>query len=299
MSTGTVFDIQRFCTHDGPGIRTTVFMKGCPLDCWWCHNPESKSRQRELFYTPHLCIACGYCASVCPAGAHSITDAGHAFDRDKCRLCLQCAEKCFAGSLEVAGREMTAVQVVAEVEKDRIFYEESGGGMTLSGGEPTAQFEFTREILEGARTMGIHTSVETCGFGVSARFVELVPLADLFLWDIKDTDESRHAENTGVPLAPILENLRLVDQVGGTTVLRCPLIPGVNLNDSHLDGLARIYGSLSNCLGIELLAYHALGDSKRARLGLPPSAFPNTEPDEDRLSAARSYLLAKWDIQAL
>jgi glycyl-radical enzyme activating protein len=298
-SAGPVFDIQRFCTHDGPGIRTTVFMKGCPLDCRWCHNPESKSRHRELFYTPHLCIGCGYCASVCPSGAHSISEEGHTFDRNKCRLCLQCAERCFAGSLEIAGREMTADQVLAEVEKDRVFYEESGGGMTLSGGEPTAQFEFTRAILEGARTSGIHTSVETCGFGASQRFADLVPLVDLFLWDIKDTDEVRHAENTGVPLAPILENLGLVDQAGGPTILRCLLIPGVNLADSHLDELARIYRSLSNCQGIELLAYHSLGNSKRGRLGLPPSAFPGTEPDEGRLSAARSYLLAGWGIHAL
>ncbi len=297
MATGTIFDIQRFCTHDGPGIRTVVFLKGCPLDCAWCHNPESKRRQPELFYTPRLCIGCGKCVAVCPEGGHSLTQDGHAFDRIMCRACMTCADGCFARALEVAGKEMTPREVIAEVEKDRVFYEESGGGLTLSGGEPLAQFEFTRQILEGGEKL--HTCIETCGFGPSERFLEIVPLVDLFLWDIKDTDEARHEANTRVPLAPILENLRRVDEAGGVTILRCLLIARVNLTEEHLDRLAAIYRSLRNCRGIELLAYHALGDSKYARLGITRYPDPFREPSAEDMSAAKEYLLTTHGIETL
>lgn len=219
-----------------------------------------------------------------------MADECHVYDRHKCALCFECAEVCYSGALAVAGSDITAEQALAEVEKDRVFYEESGGGMTLSGGEPTAQIEFTRAILEGARSASIHTCIETCGFGPADRFAELVPLVELFLWDIKDTDETRHLANTGVPLPPILENLRLVDEAGGTTILRCLLIPVVNLTEYHLDGLAQIYRSLSNCQGIELLAYHPFGDSKRARLGLAASDLACDAPTEEQISRAREYL---------
>lgn len=294
---GTIFDIQRFCTHDGPGIRTVVFLKGCPLDCAWCHNPESKHRRRELFHTPRLCIGCGKCVALCPEGAHRMTEERHVFDRAMCRECMTCAEGCYARALEVAGREMTAEDVIAEVEKDRVFYEESGGGMTLSGGEPLYQFEFTRAILQGAG--GLHTCVETCGFGPSRHFLEIVPLVDLLLWDVKDTDEARHEANTGVPLAPILDNLRAVDEAGGVTILRCLLIDGVNLDERHLDRVAGIHRSLRNCRGIELLRYHALGESKHARLGIERTSDSLREPTPEQMDTAKEYLLDRHGIRAL
>lgn len=183
---GLVFDIQRFCTHDGPGIRTVVFLKGCALDCPWCHNPESKSSHPELFYTPSLCIACGKCVEVCPAQAHVIQDGMHGFDRRKCIVCLRCSEACPALALETAGKEMTPEQVMAVVERDRVFYDESGGGITISGGEPTVQFEFTKKLLQAARESKFHTCIETSGVGAGEKYLELLPLVDLFLWDIKE-----------------------------------------------------------------------------------------------------------------
>jgi len=298
MVTGTVFDIQRFCTHDGPGIRTVVFLKGCPLDCAWCHNPESKRPHAELFYNPQLCIGCGNCVSACPLGAHEVVNGVHEFDRAKCRLSLRCADTCYSGALEAVGRELSVEEVMAEVAKDRIFYEESGGGLTLSGGEPMAQFGFTRALLRSAKSAGIHTCMETCGFGPARRFREVVGLVDLFLWDIKDTDSERHRANTGAPLERILENLRLMDAAGGKTILRCPLIPEANLREEHLDAIAALYRSLANCAGIELLPYHPFGGSKHTKLGVSEAGASFTEPTEDQMSAAREYLLDRWGIDA-
>lgn len=299
MGVGVVFDIQRFCTHDGPGIRTVVFLKGCVLDCAWCHNPESKSRHPELFHNADLCIACGRCVEVCPAQAHSVLNGRHTFDRRGCVLCMRCADACPALALEATGREMTAEQVIAEVEKDRVFYEESGGGLTLSGGEPMAQFEFTRELLRLARSAGIHTCVETSGFGPAERFAEIVPLVDLFLWDIKDTDRQRHESNTGVDCDVILDNLVQVDRAGGRTELRCIVLNGVNLEEAHLDRLVEIQASLENCLGIELLAYHTLGDSKHARLGLRTRADSSWTPTEEQVAVAKAYLAGKWTDRSI
>lgn len=296
MGVGVVFDIQRFCTHDGPGIRTVVFLKGCTLDCAWCHNPESKSPHPELFHNADLCIACGRCIEACPAKAHEIVDGKLVFSRARCSRCMRCAEACPAGALETTGREMTVEQVIAEVEKDRVFYDESGGGMTLSGGEPMSRFAFARELLTAARSAGLHTCFETSGFGKPERFAEIAPLVDLFLWDIKDTDSQRHITNTGVPLDPILSNLKLIDQSGGKTVLRCVMLNGVNLIDSHLDRLAEIHGALSHCRGVELLPYHALGDSKHARLGRRAKSDPAWTPSDEQIAAARTYLQERWGL---
>lgn len=271
MARGVVFDIQRFSTHDGPGIRTTVFLKGCPLDCVWCHNPESKRFEPELLYTPMLCIGCGSCVERCPESAHAMVDGAHVFDRSRCRACLSCVTTCHAQALETTGREMTSGAMLAEVEKDRVFFQESGGGLTMSGGEPTAQIGFTLEVVSRAKAAGLTTCLETCGFGRPVDFLSLVPHVDLFLWDLKDTDEIRHLANTGVPLRPILENLRTVDRAGGVTILRCIMVPGVNVDDDHLRRIGAVRDELANCLGVELLEYHPLGAAKQERLGRPRS----------------------------
>jgi glycyl-radical enzyme activating protein len=295
---GLVFDIQRFCIHDGPGIRTTVFLKGCPLDCAWCHNPESKAFHPELFYTPHLCIGCGKCVDDCPAGAHAMADKMHVFDRSRCVSCLKCVERCPSRALEAAGREMTVEEVIAEVERDRVFYDESGGGMTISGGEPMAQFEFTREILRSAKQAGLHTCVETSGIGPAERYIEIVPLVDMFYWDLKDTDPARHLANTGVALEPILANLRAVDEAGGATFLRCIMLAGMNMTEAHLDGIIGVYRSLSNCRGVELLEYHQLGNSKLERLGLAPPNDSSLIPDPDELAAARERVNCEFRVMS-
>jgi pyruvate formate lyase activating enzyme len=292
--TGLVFDIQRFCIHDGPGIRTTVFLKGCPLECQWCHNPESQSPETELFYTPVLCIGCAGCVAVCPKGGHRVIDGVHTVDRTDCILCLGCAEACPTGAVEGVGRQVTVAEVMDEVVRDRVFYEQSGGGLTLSGGEPLAQPEFSAGLIEAAKEGGIHTCLETCGFGGRERVLGLARRSDLLLWDLKDSDKERHRAMTGVPLEPILDNLKAVDAAGCPTVLRCILLEGVNLGDAHLRGIADTYGQLSHCRGVELLAYHALGRSKLDRLGrpVPEGQAPSDPwvPTDERMAWARAQL---------
>ena len=284
MPTGLVFDIQHFAIHDGPGIRTTVFLKGCPLRCLWCHNPESQAAGMEIFYLPEKCIGCRACEQVCPEGAHHFDSDGHHLDRALCVRCGACAQECYSGGLERVGQEMSVEAVLADVLKDQPFYDTSGGGLTVSGGEPMQQFDFTRDLLRAAKGAGLHTCLETSGCSSRERFLEVAPLVDLFLFDIKETDPELHRQFTGVTNEAIRSNLVDLDRSGASLVLRCPLIPGFNDRPEHLAGISELANQLHNVLEIHLLPYHPLGTSKSQRLGKTPTLTQMSIPDASRVS---------------
>jgi glycyl-radical enzyme activating protein len=267
MSIGRVFDIQRFCVHDGPGIRTTVFLKGCPLKCRWCHNPEGISVAPVLSFMAARCIGCGACVRACPNGAHVIEGSEHKLLRGQCAACGRCAAECPTSALELVGREMTVDEVMKVVISDEAFYRTSGGGMTLSGGEPTLQMDFCIALCEAAKKSGIHCCIETCGFGERLDLKRLAGVVDLFLFDVKETDPARHMEYTGVSNETILRNLRTLHGLGAGIVLRLPLVPGLNDRPEHSAAVEQLAASLPGLRGVERIPYHPMGLSKLARFG--------------------------------
>lgn len=264
---GIIFDIQRCSLYDGPGIRTTVFLKGCPLRCKWCHNPESQDYQPEIMFFEEKCAFCSACTAACKAGSHNIADGKHIYDRSRCEKCGLCVKTCPYEVLQWKGKELGIDEVLSEVEKDWDYYLNSGGGVTLSGGEPMAQFEFALALLSAVKTMGIHTCMETCGFAPLENFKRILSQVDIFLFDYKATNPEIHKELTGVTNDLILSNLDHIYSNGRPIILRCPLIPGVNDSDEHLWGIARLSDKYPNLAGIEIMAYHNMGISKAKRIG--------------------------------
>ena len=259
--TALIFDIQRFCVYDGPGIRSTVFFKGCNMRCAWCHNPESFSQKPELLFHREKCTACGACA-VCPQGAHQVGEGVHRFAREACAACGRCVPLCPNGALELSGREMTVEQVMAELRKDGKYYASSGGGVTLSGGEASLWFDFVRDLLAACREEGFHTALETNGLISPQRLEALLPLTDLFLFDCKHTDPEAHKRWTGAPLEPVLESLAALDRAGAAVILRCPIIPGVNDTEAHFAALREIKARYACIRQAEVMAYHDIGKGK-------------------------------------
>lgn len=285
METGTIFNIQKFSIQDGPGIRTTIFMKGCPLSCLWCHNPESNKTTTEIFFSSQKCIGCSACVAVCQQGGHRLEEHAHIYNRENCIHCGACAEACVTGALEKIGRSASVEEVMQEVLKDKIFYETSGGGLTLSGGEPLAQFRFTKALLEAAKAQGLHTCIETCGYAPWEHYEQLAGLVDIFLFDYKLTDPQLHKQYTGVSNERILENLRKLDAMGAAIILRCPIIPTINDTPGHFAGIAATANSLSHITEVHIEPYHPLGNSKLDMLGKVYPLEHLTSPEKETVDA--------------
>lgn len=280
---GVVTHIQRFSLHDGPGIRTTVFFKGCQMRCPWCHNPETYRGKPEIQTFPDRCIACGACLEQCSHKARAVVDGGRVFSRGRCKACGRCAAACFANAIVLVGETKTAEEVVEEVLADRAFYASSGGGVTLSGGEPLMQPEFAKAILQQCRREGIHTAVETNLARPWRRVTPLAPLVDLWLVDLKLLDDAGHQTWTGVSNRHTLENIRRLDRRGTPIVVRTPVVGGVNDRPDVIAAIADWLALLSNVQCYELLPYHPLGTGKREALGLAAPEQPFTTPSRQRL----------------
>jgi pyruvate formate lyase activating enzyme len=283
-----VTEIQRFCMHDGPGIRTTVFLKGCPLRCAWCHNPETQKMTSELLFYKNKCILCGGCEALCGSSAHSTCNE-HGIDRQKCILCFECVENCPTGALEKCGEDMSIDQILEITQKDKAFYGENGG-ITVSGGEPFAQGEATIALLRECKERGLSTAVETCGYADTETLYKAVEFVDLFLWDIKDTDDKRHKKHTGVSNKKIFENLSVINEMGARIRMRCILVNGVNTDKTHYKELAVIAKKIKNFDGLELIPYHAYGGTKSVFLGFADSGRVEWIPTEQQILEAKTIL---------
>ena len=259
-----VFDIQRYSVHDGPGIRTLVFFKGCPLRCKWCQNPESLDREREIAFFANKCIGCGECAKACPKGA-IVFEGTRRVDRALCDRCGLCAETCYAEALTVIGKEYDVRSLLDVVERDRPFYEQSGGGVTVSGGEPTLQFDFLLTFLQAAREAGLNTVIETCGAFAWSKFVKLLPHLDIVYFDLKVIDESEHKRLTGTGNKRILANARRLAGSAANVVFRVPLVRGMTATEKNVSDLIELLGELGQG-EVHLLPYHKMGESKLQRI---------------------------------
>lgn len=320
MTTGVIFDTKRYSIHDGPGIRTTVFLKGCPLSCWWCHNPEGQAMEPELILRPERCIGCGACLEVCEHGAIFHDGERIVTDRGRCTACGACVQVCYAEARALVGREVTVAEVMDAIERDTAFYDESGGGVTISGGEPLAQPDFLRDLLRACQARGLHTTLDTCGFAPWEALDDVREDVDLFLYDLKLMDDARHRELTGVSNRRILENLRRLSGEGhrmlrqgsaqvlrqcsaqvlrrgsAQVVLRVPVIPGINEDEENLRAIGAFAAELPSLERVDLLPYHRIGRDKYRRLGKPcpmPETAPPSEARMDKI-ARRLHEFDLW-----
>lgn len=285
--TGVIFNVMRFSVHDGPGIRTTVFLKGCPLRCAWCHNPEGQSFEPGVMLFAERCRHCGDCVPVCPN--HGIADpAGGLHVPDKCDACGTCVEACLAGARELVGRHVTVSELVEEIEKDVVFFEESGGGVTLSGGEPAAQPQFAEAFLATCRARGIHTILDTCGLASTEVFARVAAQADLVFYDLKLMGGEAHRRFTGAANDAILRNLATLAATAKPVVVRFPLVPGVNDGEEELAAMAGFLSRIG-LQNVDVLPWHSIGAEKYRRLGLEsPTEFG--EPPAERVGEAAAAL---------
>lgn len=290
--TGTIFNIMRFAVNDGPGIRTTVFLKGCPLACAWCHNPEGLTAAHEVAYRVDRCAHCGACIEACPEHALAEGPDGVHRDRDLCVACGTCAGACVTDARELMGRDITVAELMTEVLKDRVFYDESGGGVTFSGGEPLLQHEFLTGALTACGRASVHTAVETTGFTSWEKLRALIPLTGLFLYDVKVMDTERHRQFTGVTNVRILENLRALAATGAQVTVRVPLVPGVNDDEGNIRAIARFVADLGTVPSIHLLPFHGGASGKYRALGMAYAMENTRSPQQERIQSLAALITA-------
>ena len=281
-----IFDVKRFAVHDGEGIRTTVFIKGCPMKCFWCHNPEGIYSDPQIAYYKDKCIACGECVFVCPVDAHRMFEAGHSLLREKCIFCGKCEEVCLGGALKLYGKKMSPDEVLPLLLMDKDFYS-GGGGVTFSGGECLCQPDFCAELLKKLKENGINTAVDTCGFVPRESIDKVIPYTDIFLYDIKAIDEAVHIKGTGQSNKLILENLKYLDARSVPVEIRIPFIPG--FNDDQIKKIASFLRPLKNIKSIKVLPYHDMARSKYAALDMTDT-LPYRLPKTEEIKEAESLL---------
>ncbi len=265
--TGTIFDIHRFSLNDGPGIRTTIFLKGCPLDCIWCHNPEAKTFKPQLSFDADKCKDCLACVDSCPNSVHTYLGNKHSVDFELCKLDGDCVEACPNEALKIIGDNYPVEDLIKVILKDKAYYDNSSGGLTISGGEPLVQLRFTKALLLEAKKYDIHIAIETCGYVKSEQLAEVIPLVDLFLFDYKATEQEEHKKYTGTNNDLILKNLELLLDNDAEVILRCPLIPGINDSQKHLEGIAELSRKYPKIKKIEIMPYHDAGRDKSKNIG--------------------------------
>ena len=280
-----IFEIKRFAVHDGNGIRTTVFFKGCPLKCLWCHNPEGLDCNSQLAYYAQKCISCGECVKVCPQDAHSICGGKHVFNREKCVSCGKCENVCLGNALKLYGKNVDIDELLSVLLEDKEFFIHSGGGVTLSGGECLLQADFCKELLKKLKENGISTAVDTCGYVPRKSIEKVMPYTDIFLYDIKAIDDAVHIKCTGQSNKIILENLKYIDECGKKTEIRIPYVPGYN--DGEIGKIADFIKKLKHVIKVRVLPYHNFAGSKYESLGIP-NTMPTVLPSDENLTNAKA-----------